>query len=297
MTHDEALRILLPRGRGEGSSPPTGAAEEAEAHLLGCVDCWNTVHAVYRLVTGEPFPEAESLAMLYGCGRIRPRLPSVVDIPLTDIRHREPEIAAHLERCTQCREQFLDLLVCTETWDAVPATTPDRPRWVAVAATHGERLLEVVGEFVVRVREGAAALAQWPPGMEPVPVGVVGAPMRGAEDSKRGPDDSIPPVGGEPPERRFELDLGDTNLSVNLVIEPQGERVRLSLLAVRGDRPIAVALRRIEGDREYVVAAQSTATAEEFVATELQPGRYQLEVRERQTPVRYRIRLSIERND
>src|SRR5206468_12852427 len=136
-------------------------------------------------------------------------------------------IAAHLERCTLCREQLLDLLAFTATQGAVPAAT--RARWVGVTATQGERLLEVVGEFVVRVRRGAAALVEWPAGLEPVPVGVVAVPMRG-------PDQTTLPAGGEGPGQRFQLDLGDSDVAVDLVMEPHGDRVRMSLLVVRGDR-------------------------------------------------------------
>ena len=290
MTHDEALRILLPHGLDDDASTAGEQREEAETHVLGCVDCWNAVHTVYRLVTGETLPDAAAMQALYGCEAIRSRLALVLDIPLQDISHRAPEIAAHLERCEPCREQLVDLLAFAGG-DHVQAAVQAHPRWMTRTAEQGDRVLEVVGEFVVRVWRGAASLVEWPGGMEPVPVGVMTPALRAADQTTQLPQ------GYEALGRRFEFALDDTDVVVQLVIEPHPEGARLTFIVMRRDRPIAVTLRRIDDDGEYLVGRKSTADAEDFVAPQLRPGRYCLEVRERQTAVRYRIGLKVKQND
>src|SRR5438093_3662548 len=277
VTHDEALAVLtawiVAAGRGSPTSlERRGAAEE---HVSRCPDCWAELSATHQLIVGSPPEAADRMRELFGCATIQEQLYLLVGLTPAAMEKQHPHLAQHLAWCHACQDLLMDLLDMEELRDevrltraraALPTVAPARPRWVAITATHGERLLEMVGQFVVRVGREAAALVQWPEGMEPVPVAVVRGPMRGRDDTRRGPGDTIPPLGGEPPGRGFHFDLGDAGLSVNLVIAPEGERVRLSLLAVRGDRPIAMTLRRIEGDRKYLVAAQSTAGAEELVA-------------------------------
>ena len=90
----------------------------------------------------------------------------------------------------------------------------------------------------------------------------------------------------------LQLDLGEGELRVDLLIEPRaGTRTRLGLQVLRGEEPGCDRARRVEGGGPRLVAARDAVRSERFVATNLDPGHYHLEIRERRAKVRYRIRL------
>jgi hypothetical protein len=271
VTHSEALDVLTawivaPEPSGDPSPEQKAAAEE---HVACCPECWTELSdlgTALRIATPET---AEQMRILFGCDRVVDHLYKVVDIEAVEMARRFPRVAAHLARCVSCREILSDL-------EAIPLTEAPQAAvsWRDLVLAGGERVRELVGDLVFRLRQGTLTSCTWPDGLVLVPVGGGGGPMRGSEPEAGNDEPTMPAAA---PGHAFRLDLDTIDLGVELLIESHDtHRVHLEVQVLRGERPVSLALRRVEREGQRLVAAQEAAPSKKFVAPNLPPGSYRL---------------------
>jgi hypothetical protein len=275
MTHADALVTLLAEGLAGRATPE--AEEAARAHVLECADCRADVLRIARLVYDAAGQYATALDV---CADIRPQLVVLADVAADRLRAEAPDVAAHLQRCGDCREELLDLQALSD--EDVPGVELARPpQWRDVTTRAGERLVELVGDFVFGVGRGVVDVIASPVLPMPAPA------LRGVQRSQSSDRDVA--------ELRFRIPLPGGSFDIEVLVEPSGpDDALLSVFVARGSTPVSIALLRVEAEREVLIAAQSTSATEAFVVRALTAGSYRLDVGERAAPIRYRVSICTE---
>jgi hypothetical protein len=291
VTHDDAINALL--GAGPGAPPlPRSAASDLSAareHVARCSDCWEALRLSYELTAGSPPPGADRMAQLFGCEEVREDLWQLVGLDVGGIRSGYPTLATHLGWCFACRGRFAELMVVEaiaargELGEAIAAATP--ARWRQVAGLAGETVREVVGRIVVGVKQAAAAFTEVPDGFAVLAPAGAGA-MRG--DVATLPHAALG--------QQMQFALAESGLWAEMALEPSGrERVGLAL-SVSGPTPhrLSVHLRELLGDRTELVARYTVHDVAPVMVKGLRPGRYVLEIHEKDQALRFKLRFDVE---
>ena len=289
MTHEDAIDTLLKE------TSDLAQRAHAEEHVATCKACWEVVRLLSELAEGETTADS-----LYGCEPVREQFYLLSACTPEEARRRYPDVARHVGWCHACRFELVTFLQVEReaaggAYDEVIEVdpSPGRIAWKQVLGGAGERVHELLEHLAFRLHEGMISRISWPQGLAMTPLGAMA--MRGASRDRGSEGKGSEPV-VDAPGHRFQLDLDEATLDVNLMVEPQGkDRVRLEVRVLRGERSISMTLRRLEADQDILVAAQDASPAKTFVATNLLPGTYHLDVREQPRAERRRIRLSIER--
>ena len=292
VNHEDCIAVLLATTPGQPGDPETTARRQAaEDHAAWCSDCWSVLRTAYELAVGEPPPESERMQALFGCDAVQDRLYLLTDLTAADIRNREPTLARHLGWCLACRERLVELIAVERAaarGELEPLLAP-APRWRETATRFGAKVREVVGHAVVRVGRAAAVFTEVPEGFlvgaVPVPVGA----MRGldAADSTG----TAPGLGQE-----VQFALADSGLWVELRLEPQSDELVAIALRVSGSETseLSVQLRVVEAERAELVARYTVRGTAPVVVKGVRPGRYVLELHERERTLRFKLRFDVE---
>ncbi|MCW5890853.1 MAG: hypothetical protein KIT14_09895 [bacterium] len=229
------------------------------------------------------------MAALFGCGQTRDDLWQLVGLEAVAIRNGHPDLARHLGWCLACRGRLAELVVVEaiaargELGDAIAA--PAAAPWRDVAGRAGETVREIVGRIVVGVRQAAAAFTEVPDGF------AVLAPAGGG--AMRGEAATLPHAAlGQ----HMQFALADSGLWAEMALEPAGrERVGLAL-SVSGPTPhrLSVHLRELLADRTELVARYTVHDVTPVLVKGLRPGRYVLEIHERDQALRFKLRFDVE---
>ena len=96
--------------------------------------------------------------------------------------------------------------------------------------------------------------------------------------------------------RQVQLALADSGLRAELTLEPQGPELVGIALRVEGSpqAELSVHLREIRHDSAELVARQTVRGPDPIVVKGLRPGRYVLEILERQQALRFKLRFDVE---
>ncbi len=281
VTHDEAIGILR---RGAPPRRQGAAWDAAGAHVAGCSECWTVIASTYKAATGRLPSSADRMEALLGCEATRRELHFIAQLRPEEMVARYPGPARHLGRCAACRDLFADLLVAEDglrTGDVDPFdVVPEPMTWRLSVTALGERLVELAGTAVVRVRDEVAAFSHVPDGMTLVPA-LAGA-MRGTTGSAAGQRATVP--------------IGDTGLVATLTLDAHGDgRARLGL-SVSGApaRDLAAELRDARDGRFVLLGGQKLSASSEVAFREVPPGLYALDVRESVPPRRHRLTVRID---
>jgi len=292
VNHEDCIAILLSPPSGPPDDPETTANRRAaEEHAAWCSDCWSVLRTAYELATGEPPAESDRMQSLFGCDAVQDRLYLLTDLTAADIRNREPVLAGHLGWCIACRERLVELIAVERAaarGELEPLLAP-APRWRETATRFGAKVREVVGHAVVRVGRAAAVFTEVPEGFlvgaVPVPAGA----MRGLDaDSSAG---TAPGLGQE-----VQFALADSGLWVELRLEPQSDELVAIALRVSGSETseLSVQLRVVEADRAELVARYTVRGTAPVLVKGVRPGRYVLELHERERTLRFKLRFDVE---
>jgi hypothetical protein len=153
----------------------------------------------------------------------------------------------------------------------------------------GATVREVIGHAKVRVGRAAAVFTEVPEGFLvggiPVPVGA----YRGSEASTA--------VGGAPGlGQEVQFALADSGLSVELRLEPQSDELVAIALRVSGSETtdVSVQLRAVEAERAELVARYTVRGSAPVLVKGVRPGRYVLELHERERTLRFKLRFDVE---
>jgi hypothetical protein len=292
VNHDDCIATLLASPPGQPGEPETAANRRAaEEHAAWCSDCWSVLRTAYELMTGELPAESERIQSLFGCDAVQDRLYLLTDLTAADIRNREPTLAHHLGWCIACRERLVELIAVERAaarGELEPLLAP-APQWRETATRFGAKVREVVGHAVVRVGRAAAVFTEVPEGFlvgaVPVPVGA----MRGldAESSET----TAPGLGQE-----VQFALADSGLWVELRLEAQSDELVAIALRVSGSETseLSVQLRVVEADRAELVARYTVRGTAPVLVKGVRPGRYVLELHERERTLRFKLRFDVE---
>lgn len=293
MTHEDAITALLGVGTGEAPLPRTTAAAltDAREHVARCSDCWQALRLSYELTGAGAPPGADRMAELFGCDEVREDLWQLVGLDAPAIRDGHPVLARHLGWCLACRGRFAELVVVEaiaargELGPAIAAPAPAASRWRDVAGRAGETVREVTGRIVVAVRQAAAAFTEVPDGFAVLAPAGAGA-MRG--DAATVPHAALG--------QQMQFALADSGLWAEMALEPAGrERVGLAL-SVSGPVPhrLSVHLRELLSDRTELVARYTVHDVAPVLVKGLRPGRYVLEIHEKDQALRFKLRFDVE---
>ena len=293
MTHEDCIAILLGSAPGHPDDPDATARDRraAEEHVARCSDCWATLEVAHDLAFGEPPAEAGHMAALYGCDAVQDRFYTLTDLTAADIRAREPETARHLGWCLSCRERLVELIAVERAaarGDLEPLLAP-MPRWRETATRLGAKVREVVGHVKVQVGRAATVFTEVPEGFLvgaiPVPVGA----FRGLDMASS--TGSAPGLGQE-----VQFALADSGLWVELRLEPQSDELVAIALRVSGSETteVSVQLRAVEAERAELVARYTVRGSAPVLVKGVRPGRYVLELHERERTLRFKLRFDVE---
>lgn len=292
MTHEDAIAALLDAGSGDAPLPrPTAATlSAAREHVARCSDCWEALRRSHELSAGTPPPASDRMAELFGCADVRDDLWQLVGLEARAIRDEHPALAGHLGWCLACRGRFAELVVVEaiaargELGEPIAAPTVVA-RWGDVAGRAGESVREVVGRIVVGVRNAAAAFTEVPDGFAVLAPAGAGA-MRG--DAATLPHAALG--------QQMQFALAESGLWAEMALEPAGrERVGLAL-SVSGPTPhrLSVHLRELLADRTELVARYTVHDVSPVLVKGLRPGRYVLEIHEKDQALRFKLRFDVE---
>ena len=289
--HEDVIAILLGSGTTGPEAPVTGNRQAAEEHVANCSDCWAVVRASYELAFGKSPADAGHMSALFGCDAVQDRLYLVSDLPAAEIRSREPALARHVGWCLSCRERLAELIAVEHAVTAgelEPLLAPV-PRWRETVTRLGATVREVIGHAKVRVGRAAAVFTEVPEGFLvggiPVPVGA----YRGSEASTA--------LGGAPGlGQEVQFALADSGLSVELRLEPQSDELVAIALRVSGSETtyVSVQLRAVEAERAELVARYTVRGSAPVLVKGVRPGRYVLELHERERTLRFKLRFDVE---
>jgi len=293
VTHEDVIAILLGSATGHPDDLDAAARDRqtAEEHVARCSDCWATLEVAHDLAFGEPPADAGRMAALYGCDAVQDRLYLMTDLTAADIRAREPEIARHLGWCLSCRERLVELIAVEHAaarGDFEPLLAPT-PRWRETVTRLGAKVREVVGQAKVQVGRAAAVFTEVPEGFlvgtVPVPVGA----YRGLDTASS--TGTAPGLGQE-----VQFALADSGLWVELRLEPQSDELVAIALRVSGSETtdVSVQLRAVEAERAELVARYTVRGSAPVLVKGVRPGRYVLELHERERTLRFKLRFDVE---
>jgi hypothetical protein len=231
-----------------------------------------------------------------GAGLEADELPEVVAhvVAGEELRHAiradHPDVARHLGWCLACRGRLAELVVveaiAVRGELGAPIAAPSAvARWREAAGRAGERVREVAGRIVVGVRNAAAAFTEVPDGF------MVLAPV--AAGAVRGEAATLPHAAlGQ----QMQFALAESGLWAEMALEPAGrERVGLAL-SVSGPTPhrLSVHLRELLADRTELVARYTVHDVSPVLVKGLRPGRYVLEIHEKDQALRFKLRFDVE---
>jgi len=286
VNHHDCIATLL------GTPKDAGAREQQDArdHAARCSDCWAVLALLYELAMGEPPADVARMPGLFGCEAVQDGMYLLTGLSADEMRAAQPGPAAHLGWCLACRERFAEL-VWAERAAArgeLPALiAPALPAWRDVAGRFGEAVRELVGTLVIEARRTRAAFTAVPDGLVVSGLATAGA-LRGASSEETG-------AGGLGHQVRFPL--GESGLFAELALEAQGPDhvgIALGIAGASADSGLSVHLREVKDDRADLVARYTVRAAEPVLVKNLQPGRYVLEVHERQHARRFQLRFDIQ---
>ena len=286
MNHQDCIATLLGTATGGG----TPAQQEARDHAARCSDCWAVLALLHELAMGDPPPDAGRMADLFGCRAVQDGLYLLSGLSAGEMRAAQPQLAAHLAWCLGCRERFAEVLWAERAVarGELPAVLePALPRWRESAGRLGEVVRELVGNLVIEARRTKAAFTTVPDGFV-----VSGLATAGA---LRGTAGDTPASAGLGQQVRFPL--GESGLFAELALETRSQQevgIALGIAGAAADSGLSVHLREVKDDRADLVARYTVRGAEPVLLKGLQPGRYVLEVHERQHARRFQLRFDIE---
>ena len=237
-----------------------------------------------------PPPDVARMAGLFGCTPVQDGMYLLSGLTAEEMRAAHPELAAHLAWCLACRERFAEVLWAERVvaLGELPAIfAPALPRWRESAGRLGEVARELVGTLVIEARRTRAAFTAVPDGLVVSGLATAGA-LRGASSEETG-------AGGLGHQVRFPL--GESGLFAELALEAQGPDhvgIALGIAGASADSGLSVHLREVKDDRADLVARYTVRAAEPVLVKNLQPGRYVLEVHERQHARRFQLRFDIQ---
>ncbi len=284
MTHETCIAMLL-RTRASGPVPDTRQA--ALEHVANCSDCWAVLATLHELALGAPPPDMDRMAALYGCGPIQDQLYLATGTSAPELRRQEPQLAVHLAWCLACRDRLAELLAVEQEF-GTPAVVPVT-RWRETAARAGETVREVAERLVAQVGRAAAVFTE-------VPAGFLVAPAPAGAGALRG--DVAPRAGGGMPAlgQEVQFALADSGLWAELRLEPQGERLVGIALRVSslGAPDLSVQLRELRDERAELIARHTVRGPTPVLVKGIRPGRYVLELHERERTLRFKLRFDVE---
>jgi hypothetical protein len=286
VNHQDCIATLLGTAKGGG----TQAQGDARDHAARCSDCWTVLALFNELAMGQAPPEAERMVDLFGCVAAQDGMYLLTGLSADEMRAAHPDVAAHLGWCLACRERFAEVLwaeraVALGEIPAVVAPTP--PRWRESAGRFGETVRELVGKLVIEARRTRAAFTTVPDGLVVSGLATAGALRGAAADAAA--------ATGLGQQVRFPL--GESGLFAELALEtrsPEEVGIALGIAGAAADSGLSVHLREVKDDRADLVARYTVRGAEPVLLKGLQPGRYVLEVHERQHARRFQLRFDIE---
>lgn len=228
---------------------------------------------------------SDAMPRLFGCDDVQKELYGVVDQARLVGEH--PEAARHLAWCEACRDQLVEALIMedavrsgrVEPFEAPPAAAG----WQRAINDMGERVHEVIGVALVRIRQGFAGFAA-----APAEIAVAFEPL----GATRGPTGPTEPGLG----KRASLPLGDSGLVATVALDAHGDgRVHVAL-AVSGSisGPMSAELHAADIEGATLLAAQLFPKSPQVAFREVPAGEYVLEIREHAAAQRYRFRLRID---
>jgi hypothetical protein len=294
VNHQDAIAILLTPGGGRHAEDPEAATRDrraAEEHVASCSDCWVVLSAAHQLAFGEAPADAERMAALYGCDAVQDRLYLLTDLSAADIRSREPDITRHLGWCLSCRERLVELIAVERSAaraEFEPLLAP-MPQWRETATRVGAKVREVIGQAKVQIGRAATVFTEVPEGFlvgaVPVPAGAFRS-----LDSTTSPG-ATPGLGQE-----VQFALADSGLWVELRLEPQSDELVAIALRVSGSETtdVSVQLRAVEAERAELVARYTVRGSAPVLVKGVRPGRYVLELHERERTLRFKLRFDVE---
>jgi hypothetical protein len=293
VNHNDAIAILLPTTGGQPADPDQSTRDRtaAEEHVARCSDCWTVLAAAHQETVGEPPADAERMADLFGCEAVRDRFFLLTDLSPAEMRAREPEAASHLGWCLGCRDRFVELLAVEHAaaQGEFGRLLAPAPRWRETVSRLGETVREVIGEAKVRIGRAAAVFTEIPEGFVPGGVLVPAGAFRSASPAPDGV--AAPGLGQE-----VQFALADSGLWVELRLEPQSDELVAIALRVSGaeDTDVSVQLRAVEAGRAELVARHTVRGSAPVRVVGVRPGRYVLELHERERTLRFKLRFDVE---
>ncbi len=293
VNHQEVIAILLRSAAGKPDDTETAIRDRraAEEHVASCSDCWVVLSVAHELAFGEAPAGAERMATLYGCDAVQDRLYLLADLSAADIRAREPATARHLGWCLCCRERLAELVAVERAaarGEFPPLLAPE-PKWRETVTRLGVKVREVVGHAKVQVGRAAAVFTEIPEGFlvgaVPVPVG-----------ASRGLDTASVPGAAPGLGQEVQFALADSGLWVELRLEPQSDDLVAIALRVSGSETsdVSVQLRAVEAERAELVARYTVRGSAPVLVKGVRPGRYVLELHERERTLRFKLRFDVE---
>jgi hypothetical protein len=286
VNHQDCIATLLGTAKGGG----TTAQEDARDHAARCSDCWAVLGLLHELSMGGPPLEAERMAGLFGCAPVQDGMYLLTGLSAGEMRAGHPDLAAHLGWCVACRERFAEALWAERAvaLGEIPAViAPALPRWRESAGRLGEVVRELVGKVVIEARRTKAAFTAVPDGFVVSGLATAGA-LRGAAAETA----ASTALG-----QQVRFPLGESGLFAELALEARSAEevgIALGIAGAGADSGLSVHLREVKDDRADLVARYTVRGTEPVLLKGLQPGRYVLEVHERQNARRFQLRFDIE---
>lgn len=290
MNHQDCITTLLRAAKGTEASEQ----QEARDHAARCSDCWAVLGLLHELAMGAPPADAARMAGLFGCGIVQDEMYLLAGLSAEEMRAAHPASAGHLGWCLACRERFAELVWAERAVArgelpvvVAPALPTSAATWRDAAGRVGEAVRELVGTLVIEARRTRAAFTAVPDGFVVAGLATAGA-LRGAATEATA-------AGGLGHQVRFPL--GESGLFAELALEAQGPEqvgIALGIAGASSDSGLSVHLREVKEDRADLVARYTVRTAEPVLVKGLHPGRYVLEVHERQHARRFQLRFDIQ---
>jgi hypothetical protein len=292
VTHDNAIAILLGTSGGEPVDAERTARDRAaaEEHVARCSDCWTVLASAHQEAVGKAPAEAARMTELFGCEGVRDRFFLLTELRPAEMRVREPDAARHLGWCLSCRDRFVELLAVEQAaaQGELDALFAPAPRWRETVSRLGETVREVIGEARVRIGRAAAVFTEIPEGF--VPGGLV--PVAAFRSASAASDPVATPGLGQ----EVQFALADSGLWVEIRLEPQSDEMVAVALRVSGaeDTDVSVQLRAVEAGRTELVARHTVRGSAPVRVVGVRPGRYVLELHERERTLRFKLRFDVE---
>jgi hypothetical protein len=273
-----------------GSAPGGAARREAEDHVARCSDCWAVLSLLHDLAMGGPPPGRERMDALFGCGPVQDEMYRLAGLSAEQIGTRHPEARRHLSWCLACRARFAEILTVERAAArgelGAPLFAPVRPRWTDAGAKVGAAVHEAVGRVLVELRRTTAVFTA-------VPAGFVVSPMPAM--ALRGSASEQVRSGERALGQQVGFTLGDSQLSAELTLEPQGERVGMVVRVSGAGQPrLSLHVRELGPEGAELVARYTMTGAVPVVVKGLAPGRYLLEIEDKQEARRFHLRFDVE---